>query len=118
MQCAFRANAVVIDSALVFELLTFEDKALVVGRYTCLIVDSCLDIGDGGEWCDIESDRSTIELPHKDLDAFGEAIGPAVDSWWWGDAGCYLHGFEYSMGLEFQMHPFREGDGYSECAAA
>lgn len=121
MQGTFRADTIVSDGALVLELSTFEDKALMMIRYTCLITDSCFDIRDRGERRNIESDRGTIKFPHKDLHAYGEVVDPSVDLWRWGDAGCWrvagFHSCEHSMGFEFQMQPLREGDGYGESAA-
>ena len=65
-------NVVVAEGASVFELLTSEDEALLIGRNTFLILDLGLDIVNGIRGLDLKSDGLASQGLDKDLHATAE----------------------------------------------
>ena len=60
-------DVVVGESSSIFELLTSEDKSLLIWWNSFLVLDLCLDIFDGVCWLDIEGDGLTGKCLDEDL---------------------------------------------------
>merc|ERR1719166_839805 len=60
-------DVVVGEGTAIFELLSSEDKSLLIGRDTFLILDLSLDVLNGIRWLDIEGDGFTSESLNEDL---------------------------------------------------
>ena len=56
MKSALLLNVIIRKSAAIFELFTGEDKALLIGRNTFLILDLGLDVIDGIRGFNLEGD--------------------------------------------------------------
>ncbi len=63
-------NVVVRESAAILELLAGEDKSLLIGRDTFLILNLGLDVIDGVGGLDLEGDSLTGEGLDEDLHNF------------------------------------------------
>ena len=72
MQRRLLLDVVVGQRAPVLKLLASEDKTLLVGRDTLLVLDLRLDIVDGVGGLDFESDSLARQGLHKDLHASTE----------------------------------------------
>jgi len=66
-------DVVVGKGATVLELLTGEDKSLLIGRNTLFVLDLSLDVVDGVGRLDLESDRLAGEGLDEDLHATTES---------------------------------------------
>lgn len=60
-------QVVVCDSAPVLQLFACEDKSLLVGGNSFLLVDLCLEVLDRVGWFDIKSDCFTRKSFHENL---------------------------------------------------
>ena len=67
MESGLLLDVVVGEGSAIFELLTSEDKSLLIGRDTFLVLDLGLDIFDGVSWLNIKGDGLTGEGLNKDL---------------------------------------------------
>merc|ERR1712013_924702 len=72
MESGLLLDVVVGEGATVFELLTSEDKSLLIGRDTFLILDLSLDVVNGVGGLDLKSDGLTSEGLHEDLHTTAE----------------------------------------------
>ena len=52
----FLLDVVIAQGASIFQLLSGEDKTLLIRRDSFLVLDLCLDVVDGVRWLDIKSD--------------------------------------------------------------
>jgi len=66
-------DVVIGEGAAIFELLSSEDKSLLIGRDTFLVLDLGLDVLNGVRWLDIESDGFTSESLNEDLHTTSES---------------------------------------------
>merc|ERR1711874_501639 len=73
MEGRFLLDVVVRKSSSVLELLTSEDKSLLIGRDTFLVLDLSLDVLDGVGWLDIEGDGLSGEGLDEDLHTTSES---------------------------------------------
>jgi len=73
MESRFLLDVVVGESATVFELLTSEDKTLLIGWDTFLVLDLSLDVVDSVAGFDIESDGLAGESLDEDLHTTSES---------------------------------------------
>ncbi len=60
-------NVIVRESSSVLELLSSEDKSLLIGRDTFFILDLGLHVLDGVRWFDVEGDGLTGQGLNEDL---------------------------------------------------
>jgi len=60
-------DVVIGEGSTVFELLTSEDKSLLIWRNTFLVLDLSLDVFNGVCWLDIEGDGLTGKGLDEDL---------------------------------------------------
>ena len=60
-------DVVVREGSAVLELLTSEDKSLLIWRNTFLVLDLGLDVLNGVSWLNIEGDGLTSEGLDEDL---------------------------------------------------
>jgi hypothetical protein len=67
MKCGLLLNVVVRQCAAVFKLFSSEDKSLLVGRDTLLVLDLGLDVLNGITGFDIESDGLAGQSFHENL---------------------------------------------------
>ena len=67
MEGRFLLDVVVRKSSSVLELLTGEDKSLLIGRDTFLVLDLSLDVLDGVGWLDLKSDGLASESLDENL---------------------------------------------------
>jgi len=67
MKSRFLLDIVVAESAPIFELLSSEDKTLLIGGDAFLVLDLGLHVFDGIGWFDIKSDGLTRQGFHEDL---------------------------------------------------
>ena len=67
MESGLLLDVVVRKSSSIFELLTGEDKSLLIGWDSFLILDLGLDVLNGVCWLDIEGDGLTSEGLDEDL---------------------------------------------------
>ena len=67
MESGLLLDVVVRKSSAILELLTSEDKSLLVWWDTFLVLDLSLDILDGVSWLDVKSDRLSGKGLNKDL---------------------------------------------------
>jgi len=56
MESGFLLDVVVGEGSSILELLTGEDKSLLIGWDTFLVLDLSLDVLDGVGWLDLKSD--------------------------------------------------------------
>merc|ERR1711913_246827 len=66
-------DVVIGEGAAIFELLSSEDKSLLIGRDTFLVLDLGLDVLNGVRWLDIKSDGFTSESLDEDLHTTSES---------------------------------------------
>jgi len=66
-------DVIIGEGAAVFELLSSEDKSLLIGRDAFLVLDLGLDILNGIRWLDIEGDGFTSESLNEDLHTTSES---------------------------------------------
>jgi len=67
MESGLLLDVVVGESAAIFELLSSEDKSLLIGRDSFLVLDLGLDVLNGVGWLDFKSDGLTSEGLDEDL---------------------------------------------------
>ena len=67
MESGLLLDVVVGEGSTVFELLTSEDKSLLVWWNTFLVLDLGLDVFNGVSWLDIKGDGLAGESLNKDL---------------------------------------------------
>ena len=67
MESGLLLDVVVGEGSTIFELLTSEDKSLLVWWNTFLVLDLGLDIFNGVSWLDIKGDGLAGESLNKDL---------------------------------------------------
>ena len=72
MKSGLLLDVVIRKGAAVLELLTGEDKTLLVGRNALLVLNLGLDVVNGVGWLDLEGDGLASESLHKDLHATAE----------------------------------------------
>jgi len=73
MESGLLLDVIVAESAAILELLTGEDKSLLIGRNTFLVLDLGLDILNGVGWLDLEGDGLTGEGLDEDLHTTSES---------------------------------------------
>ena len=73
MEGGLLLDVVVRESAAVLELLTSEDKSLLIWRNTFLVLDLGLDVLNSVGWLDIEGDGLTSEGLDEDLHTTSES---------------------------------------------
>jgi len=73
VESRFLLDVVVRKGSSILELLTGEDKSLLIGRNTFLVLDLGLDILDGVGWLDLEGDGLTGESLDEDLHTTSES---------------------------------------------
>merc|ERR1712117_613282 len=73
MEGRFLLNVVVRKSSSVLELLTSEDKSLLIRRDAFLVLDFGLDVLDGVGWLNVEGDGFTSESLNEDLHTTSES---------------------------------------------
>ena len=66
-------DVVIGESSSILELLTSEDKSLLIWRDTFLVLDLGLDVLDGVSWLDVEGDGLTSEGLDEDLHTTSES---------------------------------------------
>jgi len=67
MEGWFFLDVIVRKGSSILELLSSEDKSLLIGWDTFFILDLCLHILNGVRWFDVESDGLTSEGLNEDL---------------------------------------------------
>merc|ERR1712087_910726 len=67
VESRFLLDVVVTQSATILELLSGEDKTLLIRRNTFLVLDLGLDVVDGIRWFDIEGDGLSSQGLDEDL---------------------------------------------------
>jgi len=67
MEGGFLLDVVVGEGSSVFELLTGEDKSLLIGWDALLVLDLSLDVFDGVGWLDLKSDSLSRKGLNEDL---------------------------------------------------
>jgi hypothetical protein len=67
MESGFFLDIVVRESSSIFQLLSGEDKSLLIGWDTFLILDLCFDVVNGVRWLNIKSDGLTSKGLDEDL---------------------------------------------------
>ena len=72
MKSGLLLDVVIRKGAAILELLTGEDKTLLVGRDALLVLNLGLDVVNGVGWLDLEGDSLASESLHKDLHATAE----------------------------------------------
>merc|ERR1712176_1528062 len=73
MESRLLLDVIIGEGAAIFELLSSEDKSLLIGRDTFLVLDLSFDILNGVRWLDIEGDGLTSESLNEDLHATSES---------------------------------------------
>ena len=73
MESGLLLDVVVRKGSAVLELLTSEDKSLLIWRNTFLVLDLGLDVLNGVGWLDIEGDGLTSEGLDEDLHTTSES---------------------------------------------
>ena len=73
MESGLLLDVVVRKGSAVLELLTSEDKSLLIWRDTFLVLDLGLDVLNGVGWLDIEGDGLTSEGLDEDLHTTSES---------------------------------------------
>merc|ERR1712117_216067 len=73
MEGRFFLDVVVGEGSSILELLSSEDKSLLIGRNTFLVLDLGLDILDGVRWLDVEGDGLSSEGLYEDLHTTSES---------------------------------------------
>jgi len=73
MESGLLLDVVVRKSSAILELLTSEDKSLLVWWDTLLVLDLGLDVLNGVSWLNIEGDGLTSEGLHEDLHTTSES---------------------------------------------
>merc|ERR1711898_41415 len=66
-------DVVIGEGAAIFELLTSEDKSLLIGRDTFLVLDLGLDVLDGVRWLNVEGNSLSGEGLDEDLHTTSES---------------------------------------------
>merc|ERR1719223_1839558 len=72
MESGLLLDVVIGEGAAVLELLTSEDKSLLIGRDTFLVLDLSLDVVNGVRRLDLKSDGLTSKSLHEDLHTTAE----------------------------------------------
>jgi hypothetical protein len=67
MKSRFLLDVIVRKSSSVFELLSCEDKSLLIGWDTFLVLDFSFDIFDGVSWFNVKGDGFTSEGLYENL---------------------------------------------------
>ena len=67
MESGFLLDVVVGKGSTIFQLLTGEDKSLLIGRDTFLILDLGLNVFNGVTWFNVQSDGLTGQGLNEDL---------------------------------------------------
>ena len=67
MESGLLLDVVIRESAAIFELLSSEDKSLLIGRNTFLVLDLGLDVLDSVRWLNIKGDGLSGEGLDEDL---------------------------------------------------
>merc|ERR1711963_1030058 len=73
MESRLLLDVVIGEGAAIFELLSSEDKSLLIGRDAFLVLDLGLDVLNGIRWLDIEGDSLTSESLNEDLHTTSES---------------------------------------------
>merc|ERR1711876_37456 len=73
MESGFLLDVVVGESSSILELLSSEDKSLLIGRNSFLVLDLGLDVLNGVGWLDIEGDGLSSESLDEDLHTTSES---------------------------------------------
>ena len=73
MESGLLLDVVIRESAAIFELLSSEDKSLLIGWDSFLVLDLGLDVLNGVRWLDIEGDGLTSESLDEDLHTTSES---------------------------------------------
>merc|ERR1712127_580988 len=73
MESGLLLDVVIRESAAIFELLSSEDKSLLIGRDSFLVLDLGFDVLNGVRWLDIEGDGLTSEGLDEDLHTTSES---------------------------------------------
>ena len=73
MESGLLLDVVIRESAAIFELLSSEDKSLLIGWDSFLVLDLGLDVLNGVRWLDIEGDGLTSEGLDEDLHTTSES---------------------------------------------
>ena len=67
VECWFFLDVIIAQSSSVFELLSSENKSLLIGRDTFLVLDLGLDILNGVWWLNIKSNCFSSQCFHENL---------------------------------------------------
>ena len=67
VESAFLLDVVVAEGSAIFELLTSEDKSLLIWRNTFLVLNLSLDVFNGVSWLDIKSDCLSCKSLNENL---------------------------------------------------
>ena len=73
MESGLLLDVVIRESAAIFELLSSEDKSLLIGWDSFLVLDLGLDVLNGVRWLDIEGDGLSSESLDEDLHTTSES---------------------------------------------
>merc|ERR1711972_56387 len=73
MESGFLLDVVVSQSSSIFKLLTSEDKSLLIGWDTFLVLDLSLNVLNGVRWFDIEGDGLSSQGLNEDLHTTSES---------------------------------------------
>ena len=73
MESGLLLDVVIRESAAIFELLSSEDKSLLIGRNTFLVLNLGLDVLDCVRWLNIKGDGLSSEGLDKDLHTSSES---------------------------------------------
>ena len=121
VESAFLLNVVVRESSTVFELLTSEDKSLLIGWDSFFILDLCLDILNSVRWFNVQGNGFTSEGLDKDLHTTSESEdqmesrffldvvvrkGSAVFKLFAGENESLLIGWDTFLVLDFSLDVF------------
>ena len=72
MKCGLLLDVIVGKGAAILELLTGEDKTLLIRRDALLVLNLSLDVVNGVRWLDLKGDGLTSKSLHEDLHATAE----------------------------------------------
>merc|ERR1711878_236161 len=73
MESGLLLDVVIRESAAIFELLSSEDKSLLIGWDSFLVLDLGLNVLNGVRWLDIEGDGLSSESLDEDLHTTSES---------------------------------------------